>query len=590
MNGHALQVCLCALSLAAGGGCASVGPYIGPRPLPNRPFPETAETGLSLTLGEVVSRALSCSPDLASLRSEVDVAREEAEVAGDIRDPRVQAGWGHTRSRATRWGSSLSSGYGRENGIETEMSTGTETENRVTTPPYGAPVRESTSETVSQSTTLSRSSERSAAQAFSVEGGNDRSARDAWNVDVSLYPPNPWTYSAQRNAARATAYALTAELHQAQVDLAAEVASLFSELLYMEEAARIETDLSASYAAALQASRELFDQGLISVADDLRVHRQQLAAASKRQSTVRKLEDTRQALAALAGVPAENLRPETNGWSAWPLEIAEVAPARLVTEAQSRRGDVAASQWRLAAARAGRREALSLRMPWLCEVELAYGERTGDSRAHRWSEGASRETDAGRADATQTGGQVRDATETESGAVETSHGTSESVETSIARHTSTQTQTSRGEEETLVEERGDEWYVGVAFSIPFFSWRKSGVRARAVECARAAETLESARQASVRRVLDAIARFRRSRAARAEHEHEAALARAYVERGRRELEAGGTMLPAERCALEAALLELRRTEAELEHNHRLAGIALQAALGMVAGVPAPHAP
>jgi len=600
--------------------CTSIGPYQGPLPFPEEP--QRVDVSGPLALERVVGHSLGSSAEIASLWALAEIAGEERRGAGDIRDPQLRFGYSEMDSSGVRssWGTEISRSF--ESGTESRTDTGsgfglrsgTESSAESRLLPSD-PERTSTSESTSRSASASTSSStatttssgRSTTRSSSTSLGYDSGWRETWGLGLRLFPPNPWAFSGQRNRAAAAAYVAQADLRRAQVELAADVASLYSEIVYLGEDIRLLEELSELHKQGFEELRDLRKQGAATLGDEVQMYRRHLSWLSALRRTSQERDDARRTLAGLVRIPYDQLEVTTNMPALRPLEAPGSDTAPLHEAAMRNRSDLHAAYWRAIEAEAALRESRSTYIPWFSYIEGSYRERRGGSIESRSSEETSRTDQSTGSVRTRSGSSTQTQGGTESGVSETfvngdiqsrdsSTTTRSSAETGVSADTTTRSDKSverstRTGSTTIEDDNdADEWYIGLGIDVPVFSWLRRGAAARAIEHRRAVEFLERLEQDVARQVRDAVASLRRVAAARHSHEQEAGEARDYLRQTIDGAEGHAGIPPDRLLALKAEFLRLSRMRPELDHEVRLASIRLRTALGQIAGVEQPPLP
>ncbi len=609
----------------AGGCSTNMIPYNGPAPFETAPPAKQEKITGPMSLNQAVQRAIMHNSPLAILQGEMEVALETAKIAGDIRDPEIQAGYGNEDFRGVRSGRETETGTGSEWGEGTDIQHQTESGNRsgvstetgIETETFTDPLEpdhhaastgKSTSQSTYQSTSQSGSKDRFARTSSSktsvISGGNETSDSDTMNIGLRVFPPNPWTYTAQRSLAAAEAYMAQAELRHAQVELSFEVATLFSEILYLEEDIKILEQMVMLNKTAHQTSRDLNNQGLVLLEDDMLIWRRYQASMADLSKTQRNLAEKRRIMAGLVAISLESLQINTNKLTFFKWKEPAQNKQILCEYALDNRSDIMACRWRIAAAESALKEAKSYRIPWFSHIEASYSRQLQDGFSTRWSDSKSETSsktqskgdltgeNSGTSSGTQTGSRTETSTEN-STVTEVDYSSSES--SSESSETGTRTRTDSGSESRFGtttesgwqhisdEGRSDEWFVGFGINIPIFSWTKSGVKARVAEHMRALDIFDKVCRESAGQVCDWIVSIQKTELIRSQHIEEAGKAKVYLEQTIKNMENLNAIEESKLLAMKMDLLQLQRTELELDHECRIASIGLESALGQIVG-------
>jgi outer membrane protein TolC len=282
------------------------------------------------TAARAVQRALCVNPDVLACEHDVRVARAEARVAGDGRDPELRGGYSDGDEDQT------SSQFG----VETNL-----------VPATGLRYLAATNSSYG---TQSTDSER-------------------YSVALRFFPRNPWERGAAVSAGRARWHAAEARLRQFAVDVALETCRMYEVLRFMsadvaniEEIAAIQRDLVAQ-------TDELARAGRITASESLRARQRYLAAVSDLSRGRRDLEDARLALARWLNVGTGEVNPVMDWAPALPdTNLLAGASDPLTYAALSNRADVAALGWDTRAAWHAYREARAMLWPWFSYVQPGY--------------------------------------------------------------------------------------------------------------------------------------------------------------------------------------------------------------------------
>ncbi len=435
MSGRAARAVRTAVLLAGlaglAGACAR-----GPRTFPAPPDVVVTPAEIAAAVDEetcatpraAINAALLQNPRIRARARDVRQAAARAGMAGDIRAPEIQIGLrgadadGEARGRE----SATRTGRARELGVQTEEDI---------YPDYREYRGTRHSVRQSQSTQQSTRSE------YGWEHLDDR----GWEIGLRLFPPNPWEYRAEVSEAAARLHVAEARLREEQLDLARDAALAASDLAH----ARAELE------ALRRLERLCVDQArraaAMPMADRAAMLRRELDVQSRIARVERRICQVTAELELLGGrrVDPDAFRPDWNWLPATNTDAVALRP--LLAEAATRRPDVALAFWQARELQAEMRLAQSASIPWLRQVEVAYGTERRESRGGGTANQSAYETttDAGGAYTDYADGHRR-----------------------IDRETASQRSWSQESESGTYDgtRDTDEWLVQAAVSLPVFNW------------------------------------------------------------------------------------------------------------------------